>query len=327
MKSLNKQLLSFCSLIFIFSLWTFLVPDTFLSIQNQFNVLSRSASIGIIAVAMTFVIITAGIDLSVGSILALTGMIGAFTMLKLSGGTLAQIASGDFIPMTLTPMIIGTIVAMLAGALMGFINGTLITKLEIAPFIVTLGTMSIYRGIAYVMNDSRTYSVTNYTYLDAGSLFGIPVTIYILFIFFALGGFLLKYTKLGRYTYAIGSNPETAFQAGINVKLILVSIYTLLGTLTGLAGMIFAARASSAQPSAGISLELDVIAAVIIGGTSPNGGKGTMQGTLIGTLLIGYLRNGLTLLNVSSNLQLIVIGLIIVFAVASDRYVKRKAEN
>ena len=179
--------------------------------------------------------------------------------------------------------------------------------------------MSIFRGVSYVLNDGKPFAISAYTYLDTGKLLGIPVPLLLFAIALAGSGFLLKYTKFGRYAYAIGSNVTTAFHAGINVNRILVGAYTFMGLLTGLAAMIYSSRASSAQPSAGLSLEMDVIAAVIIGGCSPAGGKGTMTGTLIGTLLISFLRNGLTLLNVSTNLQLIVIGFIIIFAVTADR--------
>ena len=153
---------------------------------------------------------------------------------------------------------------------------------------------------------------------------GIPAAVLILILVLAASGFLLKHTPFGRYTYAIGSNVQTAFHAGINVNKMLVLIYTFAGALTGLAAMITTSRASSAQPSAGIGLELDIIAAVIIGGCSPSGGRGTMTGTLIGTLLISFLRNGLTLLDISTNVQLVVIGLIIIFAVTADQFATRR---
>ena len=146
----------------------------------------------------------------------------------------------------------------------------------------------------------------------------------LLVLVLAITGFVLKYTRFGRYTYAIGSNIETAFHAGVNVDRVLVSIYALTGALVGLAAMITTARASSAQPTAGLSLELDIIAAVIIGGCSPGGGRGSMVGTVIGTLLIGFLRNGLTLCGISTNWQLIAIGLIIILAVTADQIATRR---
>ena len=324
MNRFAKQLLPFCSLIFIISLCTFLEPDNFLSTQNMLNVLCRSSINGIMAAGMTYIIITGGIDLSVGSMLAVCGMIGAASMLYFSGGTWADISSGSYIHLKLGAMIAGTLVCVLAGAVCGFANGMLITKLKLAPFIVTLGTMSIFRGISYIMNAGKPFAVSDYSWLDTGRVAGIPSSVILLVIVMVAAWFLLKHTRFGRYTYAIGSNVQTAFHAGINVNKTLVWIYTLTGALVGLASMITVARASTAQPTAGISLELDIVAACIIGGCAPSGGRGTMMGTVIGTLLISFLRNGLTLLDISTNVQLVVIGLIIIVAVTADQFATRR---
>ena len=324
MNRFAKQLLPFCSLIFIISLCTFLEPDNFLSTQNMLNVLCRSSINGIMAAGMTYIIITGGIDLSVGSMLAMCGMIGAASMLYFSGGTWADISSGSYIHLKLGAMIAGTLVCILAGAVCGFTNGMLITKLKLAPFIVTLGTMSIFRGISYIMNAGKPFAVSDYSWLDTGRVAGIPSSVILLVIVMIAAWFLLKHTRFGRYTYAIGSNVQTAFHAGINVNKTIVWIYTLTGALVGLASMITVARASTAQPTAGISLELDIIAACIIGGCAPSGGRGTMMGTVIGTLLISFLRNGLTLLDISTNVQLVVIGLIIIVAVTADQFATRR---
>ena len=324
MNRFAKQLLPFCSLIFIISLCTFLEPDNFLSARNLVNVLCRSSINGIMAAGMTYIIITGGIDLSVGSMLAVCGMIGAASMLYFSGGTWADISSGSYIHLKLGAMIAGTLVCVLAGAVCGFANGMLITKLKLAPFIVTLGTMSIFRGISYIMNAGKPFAVSDYSWLDTGRVAGIPSSVILLVIVMVAFWFLLKHTRFGRYTYAIGSNVQTAFHAGINVNKTLVWIYTLTGALVGLASMITVARASTAQPTAGISLELDIVAACIIGGCAPSGGRGTMVGTVIGTLLISFLRNGLTLLDISTNVQLVVIGLIIIVAVTADQIATRR---
>lgn len=338
MNRFAKQLLPFCSLIFIISLCTFLEPDNFLSTQNMLNVLCRSSINGIMAAGMTYIIITGGIDLSVGSMLAMCGMIGAASMLFFSGGNWADISSGTYIHLSLLAMIAGTLVSILAGAVCGFANGMLITRLKLAPFIVTLGTMSIFRGISYIMNAGKPFAVSDYSWLDTGcvpeylignadslySLKGIPSSVLLLIIVMVAAWFLLKHTRFGRYTYAIGSNTQTAFHAGINVNKMLVWIYTLTGALVGLASMITVSRASTAQPTAGISLELDIVAACIIGGCAPSGGRGTMMGTVIGTLLISFLRNGLTLLDISTNVQLVVIGLIIIVAVTADQIATRR---
>ena len=324
MNKFAKQLLPFCSLIFIISLWAALEPENFLSLQNFSNVLRRSSVNGIMAAGMTFIIITAGIDLSVGSMLAMCGMLGSLGMLMAAGGTWAAISGGSFIDMGWGSMLLGTLLGIGCGALCGFLNGMCITKLKLAPFIVTLGSMSVFRGVSYLINDGKPFAVSSYTFLDTGTVFGIPSAVLILILVLAASGFLLRHTAFGRYTYAVGSNVQTAFNAGINVGKMLVLIYTFAGALTGLAAMITTSRASSAQPSAGIGLELDIIAAVIIGGCSPSGGRGTMTGTLIGTLLISFLRNGLTLLDISTNVQLVVIGLIIIFAVTADQFATRR---
>ena len=324
MNKFAKQLLPFCSLIFIISLWACLEPENFLSLQNFSNVLRRSSVNGIMAAGMTFIIITAGIDLSVGSMLAMCGMFGSLGMLFAGGGTWSAISGGSFIDMGWLSMLFGTLLGIGFGALCGFLNGMCITRLKLAPFIVTLGSMSVFRGISYLINDGKPFAVSSYTFLDTGTILGIPSAVLILILVLALSGFLLRCTAFGRYTYAIGSNVQTAFHAGIDVKKMLVVIYTFAGALTGLAAMITTSRASSAQPSAGIGLELDIIAAVIIGGCSPSGGRGTMMGTLIGTLLISFLRNGLTLLDISTNVQLVVIGLIIIFAVTADQFATRR---
>lgn len=324
MNRFTKQLLPFCSLIFIISLCTFLEPDNFLSTRNLVNVLCRSSINGIMAAGMTYIIITGGIDLSVGSMLAMCGMIGAASMLFFSGGTWADISSGTYIHLSLVAMIAGTLISVLAGAVCGFANGMLITKLKLAPFIVTLGTMSIFRGISYIMNAGKPFAVSDYSWLDTGRVGGIPSSVILLVLVMVAAWFLLKHTRFGRYTYAIGSNTQTAFHAGINVNKTLVWIYTLTGALVGLASMITVSRASTAQPTAGISLELDIIAACIIGGCAPSGGRGTMMGTVIGTLLISFLRNGLTLLDISTNVQLVVIGLIIIVAVTADQIATRR---
>lgn len=326
MNRFAKQLLPFCSLLFIISLWSFLAPDSFLSFQNLTNVLRRSSVNGIMAAGMTFVIISGGIDLSIGSMLAMCGMLGSLAMLTVGGGSWAQISGGVYVDMGFWTMVLGTAAGILAGTLCGLANGLLITHLKLAPFIVTLGTMSVFRGCSYLMNDGKPFAVSDYTWLDTGKFCGIPSAVLLLILILAGAGFMLKYTPFGRYIYAIGSNVNTAFHTGINVRKMLVLAYTVAGALTGLAAMITTSRASSAQPSAGMSLELDIIAAVIIGGCSPAGGRGSMTGTVIGTLLISFLRNGLTLLDISTNVQLVVIGLIIIFAVTADQVAARHSE-
>jgi ribose/xylose/arabinose/galactoside ABC-type transport system permease subunit len=314
-----RQLLPFGSLTLIICVLSALKPDTFLTMENFMNVLRRSSVNGIIAIGMTSIIISAGIDLSVGSMLALSGMAGAYTMIAIGGSDPQGSA-----------FVIGTVLGIVVGIVCGFLNGVLITKLKLQPFIVTLGTMSAFRGISYVMNNGQPYNVPSYKYLGEGTVLGvlgIPISVVIFVVIIAIACFLLRYSRLGRYTYAIGSNREAAFHAGVNVDRNLIYIYTFTGLLVGIAAMIATSRTVSAQPTAGIALELDIIAAVVIGGASLAGGRGTITGTIVGTLLISVLRNGCTLLGISTHIQLIVIGMIIILAVAVDQLAQTKTRE
>ncbi len=291
-------------------------PDTFLTMDNFLNVLRRSSVYGIIAIGMTFVIVSGGIDLSVGSMLAVCGMIGAAAMEAIGGANPQGWA-----------LVAGTIASVAAGVVCGMGNGILITQFRLQPFIVTLGTMSFFRGIALVMKDGQPINIPDYKYLGEGIVLGAPVSVLIFAVAITAAMFVLRYTPLGRYTYAIGSNREAAFHAGVRVERNLVWIYTIVGLLAGIAAMIQVSRTVSAQPTAGLGAELDVIAAVVIGGASLSGGRGTITGTIIGTLLISFLRNGCTLLGISTNAQLIVIGMIIVVAVAVDQLAQARTKK
>jgi ribose/xylose/arabinose/galactoside ABC-type transport system permease subunit len=303
-----RQLLPFGSLMLIVCILAALRPDTFLTFDNFLNVLRRSSVYGIVAIGMTYVIISGGIDLSVGSMLAVCGMVGAWVMAT-------------------TGIVAGTIAGIAAGLLSGLTNGLLITRFRLQPFIVTLGTMSFFRGVALVMKDGQPINVPDYKYLGEGVIMGAPVSVLIFAGVIIIAMLILKYTPLGRYTYAIGSNREAAFHAGVRVEKNLTWIYTIVGLLVGIAAMIQVSRTVSAQPTAGLGVELDVIAAVVIGGASLSGGQGTIMGTIIGTLLISFLRNGCTLLGISTNAQLIVIGMIIVVAVAVDQLAQAKTKK
>jgi ribose/xylose/arabinose/galactoside ABC-type transport system permease subunit len=316
MNKLFRQILPFISLVLLICVLSVLQPESFLTIDNLLNVLRRSSVYGIIAVGMTSVIISGGIDLSVGSMLSLCGMTGAAAMVALGGDNL----SGN------SPLI-GTFVGIVTGTLCGFLNGLVITRLSLPPFIVTLGTMSFFRGISLVMKDGQPVNVASYKYLGEGDIAAIPVSVIIFAIVVSLFVFILRFTRLGRYTYAIGSNREAAFHSGVQVNRNLLIIYTIVGFLVGIAAMIATSRTVSAQPTAGQGAELDVIAAVVIGGASLSGGQGNIIGTIIGTLLISFLRNGCTLLGISTNAQLIVIGIIIVVAVAIDRLARARTNT
>ena len=317
MNKLVRQLLPFGSLMLIICILSALQPETFLTIDNFLNVFRRSSVYGIIAIGMTLVIISAGIDLSVGSMIALCGMVGATVMT----------AIGEPADPQGMALIIGTIAGIGIGTACGFLNGLLVTKLRLQPFIVTLGTMSFFRGISLIMKDGQAVNVPSYKYLGEGTVLSIPISIIIFAVIIAIAIFILKYTRLGRYTYAIGSNRLAAFHAGVNVDRNLICIYTFTGLLVGIAAMIATSRTVSAQPTAGLGAELDIIAAVVIGGASLAGGQGSITGTIIGTLLISFLRNGCTLLGISTNAQLVVIGMIIVLAVTVDQMARAKTKE
>lgn len=279
-------------------------PD-FLTLNNLFNILRQVSINALIAFGMTFVILTGGIDLSVGSILALSS---AFVAGLMTDGTSALIA---------------VLAGLIVGAVMGALNGMVISLGKVAPFIATLATMTIFRGLTLVYTDGKP--ITGLSQGGWFELFGrgyfwiFPVPVLTMLIAFAVLYFILKKTAFGRYTYAIGGNEEAAKLMGIQVNKVKIMIYSLSGLMAALAGIILTSRLNSAQPTAGTSYELDAIAAVVLGGTSLSGGRGWIVGTLIGALIIGTLNNGLNLLGVSSFFQLVVKGLVILFAVLADR--------
>lgn len=282
-----------------------ILSPSFLSLSNLLNVLRQVSINALIAFGMTFVILTGGIDLSVGSILALSS---AIVAQLLASGT-------GFIP--------ALFIGLLVGALLGLFNGLVITQGKVAPFIVTLATMTVYRGLTLVFTDGRPITSMGddlaFQMFGRGYFFGIPVPVITMLMTFILLYFLLKKTTIGRKTYAIGGNEEAAILAGIRVSRVKWFVYTLAGLLSALAGVILTSRLNSAEPTAGTSYELDAIAAVVLGGTSLSGGKGSIVGTLIGALIIGTLNNGLNLLGVSSFYQLVVKGIVILIAILLDR--------
>jgi len=291
-------------IILIFSFWT----PYFFTVSNLLNVAQQTTINAVIAVGMTYVIITAGIDLSVGSIMAFSGVV------------LASLLKTD------QPLIIAILGGLLVGTVCGFINGVLISYGKLPPFISTLGLMSVARGAALLYTDGRPISgfEENFRFIATGEILHIPFPIIVMIIIYLIGHFVLTRTKLGRYTYATGGNEQAAILSGVNVKLIKIVVYSLCGLLSGAASVLLTARLNSAQPIAGIMYELDAIAAVVIGGTSLMGGEGKLTGTLIGALIMGVLRNGLNLLDVSSFIQQIVIGSVIISAVLIDMALKKK---
>jgi inositol transport system permease protein len=286
--------------------------ERFLSLRNLSNILTEGSIYGIIAVGMTFVILTAGVDLSVGSLLALTGMAGA---------TAAQWASGDSIS-----WLAALATAMTAGAAAGYLQGKAVTLLGIPPFIVTLGGMTIWRGATLILHDGAPISGFDsaYRWWGTGTIFQIPVPIALFALIAGLGYIVQRYTRYGRHVYAVGGNPEAARLNGLNVTALITSVYLMIGVLSGLAGFLQSARLGAAEATAGAGYELRVIASVVIGGASLSGGRGGIGGTIIGALLIGVMTNGLVIMHVSSYWQQVVIGLIIVAAVAFDTFAKAR---
>ena len=281
----------------------------FATVSNLLNVVEQSAIIGIVAVGMTFVIVSGGIDLSVGSIVALSGVV--FGLLAGGGAPLPLAAAGG----------------LGAGLLCGLANGALVTLGRLPPFIATLGMMSMARGAALVLSDGRPISgfPAGFRALATGEVLGVPVPVLLMLAIYALAHFTLTRTVLGRYTYAIGGNEQAALLSGIPVRGYKAAVYAISGALAAVTALLLVARLDSAQPIAGIMYELDAIAAVVIGGASLLGGAGSVLGTLVGALIMATLRNGLNLLGVSSYVQQLAIGAVIVAAVAIDMALRRRA--
>ncbi|NHT75732.1 monosaccharide ABC transporter membrane protein (CUT2 family) [Rhizobium sp. PP-F2F-G38] len=285
--------------------------DAFFSLRNGLNILDQITVIGIMAVGMTFVILIGGIDLSVGSVLALSMMVMGWT---------ANIAG--------LPLSLAIAVALVASAVSGLIVGLLVTVFRVPAFIATLAMMSAARGVANMITDGQQIVGFPewFMMLAIDRHFGVLTATVFLMLFVVLIAWLfLHYRAEGRMLYAVGGNPEVARLAGINVQLVTIGVYVVSAVLAGLAGIVLAARLDSVQPSSGFGYELDTIAAVVIGGTSLSGGAGGIGGTLIGVLIIGVLRNGLNLLNVSPFLQQVIIGVVIVLAVGAETMRRRRA--
>ncbi len=301
------QLAAAGALIIVFIYLSFASP-VFLSFNNLFNIVAQTTVTAIIAIGMTFVIVTAGIDLSVGSTAALAGVVGVSLMLRGLSWPLA------------------VVVGVLIGGLVGIVNGLLVTKARLSPFITTLGMMSVARGLVYISTNAvAVYGAPDdFALLGQGIIGSIPIPLIILVVVAVIAHFILSRTRLGRYTYAIGSNIEAARLSGIPIGRYLTAIYVLQGLLAGFAGMIASSRVTSGQPSFGIGLELDVIAAVVVGGASLFGGQGTIIGTLIGAFLIALIRNGAVLLNVNIFYQNVIIGVVIWLAVFWDQFRRRR---
>ena len=290
----------------------------FLHPLNIFNVMRQISITGLIALGMTFVIIVRGIDLSVGSLIALCGLVGAVIA---KGGLVERFSVGVGTELA-NPWYWALAGSVLIGLLAGTVNGVCITKLKVPAFVVTLGGLSAYRGTALLVSDGGPISGFNeaYRWIGQGKIGMVPIPVIIFLVFIVLCHIVLKYTVYGRYIYSVGGNPEAARLSGINIDLIIISTYIITGFLVGLAAFILSARLNAAEAVAGMGYELNVIAVVVVGGTSLFGGRGNILGTIIGAMLFGVLQNGLVLLNVSSYIQQIIIGIILILAVTFDKF-------
>jgi len=290
----------------------------FLHPLNIFNVMRQISITGLIALGMTFVIIVRGIDLSVGSLIALCGLVGAVIA---KGGLVERFSVGVDTELA-NPWYWALAGSVLIGLLAGTVNGVCITKLKVPAFVVTLGGLSAYRGTALIVSDGGPISGFNeaYRWIGQGKIGMVPIPVIIFLVFIVLCHIVLKYTVYGRYIYSVGGNPEAARLSGINIDLIITSTYIITGFFVGLAAFILSARLNSSEAVAGLGYELNVIAVVVVGGTSLFGGRGNILGTIIGAMLFGVLQNGLVLLNVSSYIQQIIIGIILILAVTFDKF-------
>ena len=284
--------------------------STFLTPKNMFNILRQNASNLFLATGMTMVIILGGIDLSVGSVIALSGVVAAGCVVNFG-----------------LPEAVGFIAAIAVGAAVGLFNGFIICKTDIPPFIVTLASMNITKGIALVLTGGAPIRCMTdaFKFPGAGYVGPVPTPVILMFIIFILAALMTNKTQLGRHIYAVGGNVQAAKFSGISVQKVKFIVYAYTGVMAGIAGVVIASRLYSGQPTAGDGAEMDAIASVVVGGTSMSGGSGRIGGTLIGVLIIGVLNNGLNLMGVDSNFQYIVKGLVILLAVYVDFLRNKKA--
>ena len=288
-----------------------LLSPYFLSISNFLNILLATSVIGILAIGSTFVISSAGLDLSVGSVMGLAGVAGAVVMNQLG-----------------LNWVFGILACIIAGGIAGFFNGQLVTRAKIPAFIVTLGMLGVARGTALLLCDGKPiYGLSNeFLFLGQGRPFGIPFPVVIFIVVALITHYILASTKFGKHTLVIGDNQIAAVAMGININRHKVQLYALSGGLAGLAGMIFTSRVNAGDPTAGLNYELTAITAAIIGGTNLFGGKGSIFGTFIGALIMGVLQNGLNLLAVQSYYQRMAIGAVLILAVWFDQINRLKTK-
>ena len=306
------------ALILFFQVWCVLIGTNFLTFENFVNILVATAVVGILALGETFVIITGGIDLSVGTVM-----------------TISMVMTAVAITSQHLPVPVGILIGVLTGGVMGLANGLLIARLRIAPFIATLGILNVARGLSLVITQTRPIYFSDNPEFQSGVMgnifglkisgeFGIPIIAIIMFGAAILAAFVLGKTVLGRYTFALGSNEEAARLSGVNVANWKVLVYTVCGLFAGLAGVLTGARLGSAQPATGFGYELSAISAVVIGGTSLSGGEGTILGTVIGAFIVYVLTYGLQFVNVAQEWQIVVTGGVLIAAVYIDNLRRRQ---
>ena len=303
----QKQFLSTLSGLLLLVVVFSILSPYFFTLNNILTVATQTAVIAIIAIGQTYVLITAGIDLAIGSNMALAGMVAGLCM------------RANY------PVPYAIIAGLLTGTLSGIVSGILVAFGKLPPFIATLGTMTVARGIAFTLTQAIPIAnlPASFTIFGTGRSFGIPNPVIITVILFLIFGFILAKTKLGRHVYAIGSNFEAARLSGVNTRGVLIAVYAFSGLLAAFAGLIMAARVVTAQPGAGDGYELDAVASSVIGGASTMGGEGIIAGTFLGAFVIGVLRNGLNLVGVTPHIQRIIIGIVIVGSVFLDKIKKK----
>lgn len=289
------------------------IAPQFFSVPNLVNVALSIAITGILAVGMTGVILTGGIDLSVGSVAALAGVVAA------------MIASGED---GAGGILLGGLVAIGIGLAVGLFNGVMVAQFRVPAFVATLAMLTICRGLAFIITGGRSIGnlPSSFGFLGRDRMLGVPVPVLIMLVVFAAGWFVLKHMTFGRYVYAVGGNREASFLAGVNTKRVTLLVYVLNGLLVGLAGLVLASRLGAGVPNAGLQYELDVIAAVVVGGTSLNGGRGSVIATLWGAIFIGVLNNGMNLAGIDPYMQRIALGIVILLAVLADQINKSNSE-
>jgi len=314
--SAKQKILAFSSLIILLIVFSFASPNFFQS-NNLIAIMLATAVNGVLAIGVTFIIITGGIDLSVGTMMTFTAVMAA-----------------QFVANWHMPVMVGVLVAILAGMLCGFLSGVMVAKLKIPPFIATLGMMMLTKGLSLIIAQSKPIYFTEsptFALIAMGSIlsfiesFKIPNAVLIFFALAIVASIILNKTIFGRYTFAIGSNEEAVRLSGVNTNRWKIAVYAFSGAICGIAGIIIASRLNSAQPALGPGYELDAIAAVVIGGTSLSGGEGTILGTVIGAFIMSVLTNGLRIMSVPQEWQIVVTGVIIIFAVYVDMLRRKRS--